>query len=59
MREKGTDFSCKAKGIFCIGKETCFHNDFEIYRYRDLEGNVVKDHKKKNALIRPAVNMIR
>ena len=55
---KGQIFSCKAKGIFRnIGMKPLVGDnvDFEITDTKDLEGNVVKIHKRKNALIRPAV----
>ena len=55
---KGQIFECKAKGIFRkLGVKPLVGDnvDFEITDTKDFEGNIVKIHKRKNALIRPAV----
>jgi len=55
---KGQIFACKAKGIFRnIGVKPLVGDnvDFEITDTKDFEGNIVKIHTRKNALIRPAV----
>lgn len=55
---RGELFSCKAKGIFRnIGVKPLVGDnvDFEITDIKDLEGNIVKIHPRKNTLIRPAV----
>lgn len=55
---KGQIFECKAKGIFRkLGVKPLVGDnvDFEITDTKDFEGNIVNIHKRKNALIRPAV----
>ena len=61
VKEKDKIYECMAKGKFKnIGTNLCVGDivEFEIDKFNESKGNIVKVHDRKNCIIRPTVSNI-